>query len=109
MAFPAIYFDFNRTGIRASETAKLQAVCDTLQAYPDVQILVTGWCDTVGSRAVNDRISRQRAEAVKAWLVSRGIESGRIRVVGMGSDTIEPDAAKARRVTTEEERKEARP
>ena len=106
LTFPTIYFSFNRTNIQTGETEKLQAIRDLLREYPDVHILVTGWCDTVGSRAVNDRISRQRAEAVKAWLVRHGIKAERIRTQGKGIDRNEPDRQKARRAVTEEERKE---
>lgn len=109
LTFPTVYFGFNRTDIRSGETAKLQAIHDLLCEYPDVHILVTGWCDTVGSRTVNDRISRQRAEAVKAWLIRHGIKAERIRTQGKGIDHDEPDSKKARRAVTEEAGKEARP
>lgn len=106
IALPTVYFGFNRTDIGASEADKLQTILDVLKEHPDIQVLVTGWCDSVGNREVNDRISRKRAEAVKDWLVSNGIESGRIRTTGKGTDTSEPDAAKARRATTEKQGKE---
>ena len=106
LSFPTVYFGFNRTDIGAGEQAKLQAIRDTLRTYPDVQVLITGWCDNVGSRAVNDLISRRRAEAVKAWLVSHGIEASRIRTQGMGIDRDEADRSKARRAVTEKEIKE---
>lgn len=106
LAFPTVYFGFNRMDIAASEKAKLQAICDTLRAYPDVQITVTGWCDNVGSRAVNNLISHRRAEAVKAWLVRQGIKVERIRTQGMGIDRDEADRSKARRAVTEKQGKE---
>ena len=106
IAFPTVYFGFNRTDIGASETGKLQTILNILKEHPDIQVLATGWCDSVGSREVNDRISRKRAEAVKDWLMSNGIESNRIRTIGKGTDTTEPDATKARRATTEKQGKE---
>ena len=106
LSFPTVYFGFNRTDIAAGEKAKLQAIRDTLRTHPDVQVLVTGWCDNVGCRAVNDRISRQRAEAVKRWLVGNGIEASRIRTRGMGIDPDETDRNKARRAVTEAQGKE---
>ena len=74
-----------------------------------MHIVVTGWCDTSGSRSVNERYSIRRAEAVKLWLESRGIAAGRITAVGRGSDVNEKDAEKARRAeVTDKERKEDR-
>lgn len=106
LTFPTVYFAFNRTNITASEEAKLHTICRILKEHPDVYIIVTGWCDNKGNRAVNDRMSHQRARAVKSWLVRHGITAERIRTQGKGTDRNEPDAAKARRAVTEEQRKE---
>lgn len=95
---PTIYFDFNSTTIAAGESAKLQEIKDQMTANPEMRITLNGWCDRHGSKAVNDRISLRRAEAVKSWLTNNGIAAGRITVQGHGSDFGESDAAKARRV-----------
>ena len=99
VTFPAIYFDFNRITIRPSEVSKLKNILCILKENPEMKVTVTGWCDTRGSVAVNRRISRQRAQALKNWLVKRGIAASRISVVGKGSDGSRT-ASKARRVET---------
>lgn len=99
VTFPVIYFSFNRITIRPSEVSKLKSILHILKENPDMKVMVTGRCDTRGSVAVNRRISRQRAQALKTWLVKRGIAARRISVVGKGSDASRT-APKARRVET---------
>ncbi len=94
---PVIYFAFNITTFADSELAKLQQIKKQLEANPGMKITVNGWCDKYGSKAVNDRISLKRAEAVKSWLENNGIAAGRITAKGNGSDFNEPVSAKARR------------
>ena len=97
--FPVIYFTFNSIDIQQNEETKLNDILKTLKENPNMKVTVTGWCDTKGSVAVNKRISRQRAEAEKTWLVKNGIEASRITAIGNGSDDTQ-DADKARRVET---------
>ena len=97
--FPVVYFAFNSIGIKQGELSKLNGILHTLKENPQMKVTVTGWCDTKGSVAVNKRISRQRAETVKTWLVKNGIEANRITAIGNGSDDTQ-DADKARRVET---------
>ena len=44
--FPTVYFDFNSTSLRPSETSKLETILGILKEHPDMHIVVTGWCDT---------------------------------------------------------------
>ena len=101
VTFPVIYFAFNSIDIQQNEETKLNDILKTLKENPDMKVTVTGWCDTKGSVAVNKRISRQRAEAVKTWLAKNGIEANRITAIGNGSDDTQ-DADKARRVETKD-------
>ena len=104
VTFPVVYFAFNSIAIKQSELSKLNDILRTLKENPDMNVTVTGWCDTKGSVTVNKRISRQRAEAVKTWLVKNGIEASRITAIGNGSDDTQ-DADKARRVETKDNHK----
>lgn len=104
VTFPVVYFAFNSIGIKQGELSKLNGILRTLKENPEMKVTVTGWCDTKGSVAVNKRISRQRAEAVKTWLVKNGIEASRITAIGNGSDDTQ-DADKARRVETTDNHK----
>ena len=102
--FPVIYFDFNSIAINPDEESKLNEILHILKENPDMKVTVTGWCDTRGSVAVNRRISRQRAESLKAWLVKKGIAASRISAAGKGSDGSR-EAQKARRVETKDNNK----
>ena len=104
VTFPVIYFTFNSIDIQQNEETKLNDILKTLKENPNMKVTVTGWCDTRGSVAVNKRISRQRAETVKIWLVKNGIEASRITAIGNGSDDTQ-DADKARRVETKDNHK----
>lgn len=104
VTFPVIYFTFNSIDIQQNEETKLNAILKTLKENPNMKVTVTGWSDTKGSVAVNKRISRQRAETVKTWLVKNGIEANRITAIGNGSDDTQ-DADKARRVETKDNHK----
>ena len=99
--FPVIYFDFNSIAINPDEESKLNEILHILKENPDMKVTVTGWCDTRGSVAVNRRISHQRAETLKAWLVKKGIAASRISAAGKGSDGSR-EAQKARRVETKD-------
>ena len=104
VTFPVIYFTFNSIDIQQNEETKLNDILKTLKENPNMKVTVTGWSDTKGSVAVNKRISRQRAETVKTWLVKNGIEANRITAIGNGSDDTQ-DADKARRVETKDNHK----
>ena len=81
----------------------MQQILHLLQDNPKLNIIVTGWCDTVGSDAVNLRLSVRRAKALKTWLTARGIDAARIKTAGKGRDFNEKNATKARRSETVKE------
>jgi outer membrane protein OmpA-like peptidoglycan-associated protein len=53
---------------------------------PAVQVVITGYTDNVGNQKKNQVLSLKRAQAVKNWLVQKGIESNRMRTVGRGEN-----------------------
>ena len=67
------------------------------QANTDVPIVITGWADTSGTAAFNEKLSLLRARAVRNYLVKKGIAAERITFEGCGIDTGAESPEKARR------------
>ena len=79
-------FDTGKADLKPEGRAKLDDVAAKLK-QPGVQIdsmTITGHTDSVGKPASNQRLSERRAEAVKNYLVSQGIDGSKIRTVGRG-------------------------
>jgi len=79
-----LYFDTNSTQVTAASKPQLDALMAEAARRQAVEVQVTGHTDRVGSDADNDRLSLQRAEAVRTMLVQIGIKATFIRAVGRG-------------------------
>ena len=79
-----IYFDSNSTEVAPSSRAALDLLFAEVAKRQAVEVQVTGHTDRVGNSADNDRLSLQRAEAMRAMLIERGIAATFIRAVGRG-------------------------
>ena len=78
------FFDFDKSVLKAEGRAKLDDLVSKIQGINLEVIIAVGHTDSVGSDAYNQRLSVRRAEAVKAYLVSKGIERNRIYTEGKG-------------------------
>jgi OOP family OmpA-OmpF porin len=67
--------------------AVLDEIAKTLTAYPQLKVEVQGHCDTTGNDKINDPLSQNRANAVKNYLVKKGIAAERLEAKGYGSRT----------------------
>ena len=88
-----IFFDINKSVIRASEMPKIEKLAAWLKAHPKAKVTnITGYADKgTGTAKINKRLSRERAAAVKAALIKLGIEESRIEAYSKG-DTVQPFA-----------------
>jgi OOP family OmpA-OmpF porin len=81
-----IQFENNQAILKASSFNALNEVTQIMQASPELNIEIHGHTDSSGSRAYNMDLSRRRAEAVKAHLVSKGIAASRMTTKAFGPD-----------------------
>jgi OOP family OmpA-OmpF porin len=81
-----INFDTGKAKIRMTSLPLLDDAVNVLKAYPTLRLRVSGHTDNKGKAAKNLRLSEDRAEAVKEYMVSHGIESRRVETRGVGSD-----------------------
>jgi len=82
----AILFSTNKSELSASSRAALTKFANSLKDSPDTDITIYGHTDNTGSRAVNERLSKERAEAVANFLVGQGISRSRIITEGLAYD-----------------------
>jgi len=79
-----VLFDFDSDEIHAAGSQLLDEVVEISKLCPDVKILVTGHTDSVGDKDYNIDLGERRAEAVVSYMVSKGVDSGRLASVGLG-------------------------
>lgn len=89
------FFDFNKSNLKPDAQAKLTDLVEKTKGVNLEVIIATGHTDSVGGSAVNQRLSVRRADAVKNFLVSKGIEQNRVYTEGKGSTSPVADNATA--------------
>ncbi|NHZ40763.1 OmpA family protein [Massilia aquatica] len=100
-------FDFDKSVVKPEGKAALDDLLNKLQGMNTEVMVTVGHTDSVGSDAYNQKLSLRRAEAVKAYIVSKGVDTSRVYTEGKGESQPVADnktaegRAKNRRVTVE--------
>ncbi len=82
-----VFFDFDEYAIRSDAVPVLEKNFELLKStYKDSGVLIEGHCDERGTVEYNLELGKRRAQAVKDYLVDRGIEESRIRIVSYGKE-----------------------
>ena len=82
-----VNFGFNSTELSATTKANLNKLADILTDNPDTNINIYGHTDSKGADDYNQKLSERRANAVKSYLVSKGVASHRMYAMGMGENS----------------------
>jgi OmpA-OmpF porin, OOP family len=77
-------FDFDKAILKPGGKEKMDDLASKIGSLNLEVVVATGYTDRIGSDKYNDRLSLRRAQAVKAYLVSKGIEANRIYTEGKG-------------------------
>jgi len=80
----SVLFDFDQSVLRPVETPKLDELTAKLKGRAYDGVSVVGHADQIGTDAYNLRLSGQRADAVRAYLVGKGVDAGSIRTEARG-------------------------
>ena len=81
-----IEFDKNKATIRPTSFKLLDAAVKVLTDYPDLRVLITGHTDSDGTAEHNKKLSGDRADSVKQYMVNKGVSEDRIETRGAGED-----------------------
>ena len=81
-----VYFDTDAYSVRADGRQTLDHQAEWLSRYPRVAVRVEGNCDERGTREYNFALGARRADAIKSYLVTRGINPARITTISYGKE-----------------------
>lgn len=81
-----VLFAFDSADLHKNARRVLLPVVELFTRYPDLEIEVAGHTDSVGPAEYNQKLSQRRAEAVRQFLIDRGVPAGQVRAEGYGEN-----------------------
>lgn len=81
-----IYFANGEPTLTADDKARLDKALDVINDNPSTNLTIEGHASTVGSTALNKKLSQQRADNIKAYFATKGIAEGRMTAIGYGEE-----------------------
>jgi outer membrane protein OmpA-like peptidoglycan-associated protein len=86
MEMPDVLFAFNKYNLKPEAREKLAKISGILLAYPQLKVQVEGYTDNIGSDAYNQKLSEERADSVKNYLVSQSVQENNVTAQGFGEN-----------------------
>jgi len=82
-----VEFDFDKSTIKKGYYQDIDNLAGVMKQYPDLNVVIEGHTDSVGTAAYNKKLSQRRAESVKKYMVEKGgIDANRIKAIGFGEE-----------------------
>ena len=79
-----VNFNFNSATLKPESIPVLYNAAEILLTHPDIKVEIQGYTDNIGSKKANQKLSLERANSVKNFLVAKGVDASRMTTVGMG-------------------------
>ena len=99
---PIIYFDFDKSNIRPDAATELEKIVVVMKQYPTLKIDVRSHTDSRGRDAYNKKLSQRRNLSTRDYIISRGIDSGRLIGAGYGEERLVNKCSNGVKCTEEE-------
>jgi OOP family OmpA-OmpF porin len=81
-----VQFASGKAALTPESGARLDSIVAYMTHKPSVRIEISGHTDNVGKKQLNKKLSQQRADAVKAYLVAQGVDAERVEAIGYGDE-----------------------
>ena len=83
----AIYFDFDKSNIKAEAAFELDKLVQIMNKYPEMTVSIESHTDSKGPSSYNQRLSERRAKTTSQYVISKGIDSSRLLSAGKGESS----------------------
>ncbi|MDF3023974.1 MAG: omp [Alphaproteobacteria bacterium] len=81
-----VYFGYDQYDLTAEARSTVERQAQWMKTYPNVSVMVEGHCDERGTREYNLALGEKRANAVRNYLISNGVQAGRIQSISYGKE-----------------------
>lgn len=81
-----VYFGYDQYDLTSEARSTIERQAQWMKTYPNVSVMVEGHCDERGTREYNLALGEKRANAVRNYLISNGVQAGRIQSISYGKE-----------------------